>query len=995
MKPSAMVGDKDLPLDDLKQIDAVCDRFERSLQAGERPDLISFLAELSGPARARLLRELLVIEVEARCANGEHPNVAEYAAQFPENLSVVDSVFIELRLGGETLASRRKRTDEGDSPKRTGQDPGGPGTDVAPAEIGLAALTALRAAGYEVLGELGRGGMGVVYLAQNVALKRPCALKMVLAGAHAGRMAAARFRVEAAVVARLTHPGIVQIHHVGEADGLPFLELEYLSGGSLEKEMDGRPRQTRVAAHLIETLARAIAEAHRQGIVHRDLKPANILLDAAGQPKVADFGLAKILDSADGLTRTNVVVGSPSYMAPEQAEGKARSVGMSVDVYALGAILYELLTGRPPFRGATTLETLEQVKMIEPVPPSRLQPGLSRDLETICLKCLEKAPTRRYATAEALADDLHRHLAGEPILARPAPFWERTWKWARRRPATAASSAIAVIAAGSLLGGAFHYNARLRDTNTQLQRAVANARSAEARAQASAQAADTQRDLALKALMELTDGVQTKLKDSPATLGLRRSLLDTAIAGLGEIARSTEEAAPDLSRAIAHRKLAEIYRQVGRAQEARGQLELSLKLASDLAVRWPDDPEVLECLGVVDHQLAWLDLTASNPQQSELLSRRGVQACEAALAIDPARTLAREFRVRNQLQLGHTFLWRHMLPEALAALVTTIDLARRWADDEPQGMTARELIVATEVKLGDAYALIAHDWPATQTHYLEAIAVGRQLERAPTSQLAHQASLTVSLVNLVEHAVRMGRSAEFRPLIQEAQRRASRLAEAEPDNVDYQILLAESQAIAAGVEGANDQFAAAAATLRPALERLKRLKQEGKLEGLPIYGTQYIHNWAADLAYFEGAPRAVEDIAFARSQPPEVGMRLLNVRVRMLSRRGDWHGLVATAKAASEIKASDIETLSWVASLCARCVRAIDAFPANRQSVGEREAARRRCAEHGITVLSQAIDLGWHDLQSLTESDDLQPLRNQPGFQTLIERLRHTQQPSQ
>jgi len=989
-----MADDDNLPLSDLKQIDAACDRFETAWRAGQRADPALFLPGVSGPARVRLLRELLLIELESRRRSGERPDAAEYAARFPEDLSVVDSVFIELGLGGKTLTSRRKGVVGGDIPMRTGAELAGPEAEIAPAEIGPTALEALRAAGYEVLGELGRGGMGVVYLAQNVALDRLCALKMILAGAHAGRMAAARFRVEAAVVARLTHPSIVQIHHVGEADGLPFLELEYLPGGSLEKEMDGKPRRTHAAACLIETLARAIAEAHRQGIVHRDLKPANILLDAAGHPKVADFGLAKILDSADGLTRTNLIVGSPSYMAPEQAEGKARSVGMSVDVYALGAILYELLTGRPPFRGATSLETLDQIKTTEPVPPSRLQPGLPRDLETICLKCLEKSPTRRYTTAEALADDLQRHLAGEPILGRPAPFWERTWKWARRRPALAATTAIAVAAGISLLGGALHYNTRLRETNAQLQRAVTSARSAEERAEANAQSADIQRDLALKALMELADGVQSKLKDSPATLGLRRSLLDTAITGLGEIAKSTQEAAPDVSRAIAHRKLAEIYRQLGRAQEARRQLELSMRLANDLATRAPDNADLLECLGIDDYQLAWLDLTAGNPQQAQVLSRRGVEACEAALAIDRSRRLAREFRIRNQLQMGHTFLWRRMLPEALAAFGATLDLARRWAADEPQNIIARELIVATEVKLGDAYALLAYDWPATKVHYLEAITIGRQLEGAATGRLSHQASLAVSLNNLVEHAIRAGRSAEVRPLIEEAERRASALVAAEPENVDYQILFAEAQASAAGVEAASDKFAAAAVWLRPALERLKGLKQEGKLEGLPIYGTQYIHNWGADLAYFEGAARALEDIAFARSQPPDVGIRLLQYRARMLPSRGDWPGLVATVEAACNIQANDTMTLEWVASLCANCIKGIDAFPTDQRPASEREALRRRCAERAVAALSQAIVPGRIDVQALAQKESLKPLHNDPGFQALIERLRRMQQPA-
>ncbi|HEV3121334.1 MAG TPA: serine/threonine-protein kinase, partial [Isosphaeraceae bacterium] len=214
--------------------------------------------------------------------------------------------------------------------------------------------------GYEIMGELGRGGMGVVYRARQVRLNRPCALKMILAGAHSNADAAVRFLAEAEAVARLQHPNVVQIHHVGEANGLPYFELEYLDGGSLDQHLDGTPWPAKRAATLIEALARGVAEAHRLGIVHRDLKPANVLLAADGTPKVTDFGLAKLLGTDSGLTATDSIMGSPSYMAPEQASGLTRQIGPQCDIYALGATLYDLLTGRPPFRGATVIETLEQ-----------------------------------------------------------------------------------------------------------------------------------------------------------------------------------------------------------------------------------------------------------------------------------------------------------------------------------------------------------------------------------------------------------------------------------------------------------------------------------------------------------------------------------------------------------------------------------------------------------------------------------------------------------
>jgi eukaryotic-like serine/threonine-protein kinase len=320
-------------------------------------------------------------------------------------------------LGYETSATATGADDATDADRTDSSPPQRPAPNIA---------------GYVIEGELGRGGMGVVYRARQVGLNRPCALKVILAGAHADPVAAVRFLGEAEAVAKLQHPNIVQIHSIGEADGLPFLELEYLPQGSLDRTLDGTPWPARRAATLIEALARGVSEAHRLEIIHRDLKPGNILIAADGTPKIADFGLAKSLNMESGLTATESIMGTPSYMAPEQAEGKNKQVGPLVDVYALGAILYELLTGRPPFRGTTMLETLEQVKTAEPVPPSRLVPGLSRDAETIALKCLQKDPAKRYTSAESLAEDLQRFLEDRPIRARRVSSAERLLLWGRR-----------------------------------------------------------------------------------------------------------------------------------------------------------------------------------------------------------------------------------------------------------------------------------------------------------------------------------------------------------------------------------------------------------------------------------------------------------------------------------------------------------------------------------------------------------------------------------
>jgi outer membrane protein assembly factor BamB len=288
--------------------------------------------------------------------------------------------------------------------------------------------------------------MGVVYRCRHLQLKRTVAVKMILAGGHAGPADLERFRTEAEAIARLQQPNIVQIYEVGEQNGLPYFALEFCPGGSLAQKLSGTPLPPREAAALLETLARAMQVAHAKGVIHRDLKPANVLLAEDGTPKITDFGLAKKLDEP-GQTASGAVMGTPSYMAPEQAAGNSAAIGPACDIYALGAILYECLTGRPPFRAATPWETVVQVLTDPPAPPRQLQSRTPRDLETICLKCLEKEPHRRYRTAADLADDLGRFRRDEPIRARPIGRWGRTrrWLWKHRRAVSLVGLAVLAI----------------------------------------------------------------------------------------------------------------------------------------------------------------------------------------------------------------------------------------------------------------------------------------------------------------------------------------------------------------------------------------------------------------------------------------------------------------------------------------------------------------------------------------------------------------------
>jgi eukaryotic-like serine/threonine-protein kinase len=326
---------------------------------------------------------------------------------------------------------------------------------------------------YEIESELARGGMGVVFRARQASLNRPVALKMILAGQLADETDVKRFYTEAEAAANLDHPGIVPIYEVGQHEGQHYFSMGYVEGQSLAQRLAAGPLLPRQAAALLVKVAEAIEYAHSRGVIHRDLKPGNILLDRSGNPRVTDFGLAKKLHSDSGLTGSGQIMGTPSYMPPEQAGGDRGAVGPAADVYALGATLYALVTGRPPFQAATAMDTVLQVIGAEPVPPRRLNPALERDLETICLKCLEKEPAKRYPSAAALGEDLQRFLAGEPIVARPVTGAERAIKWARRRPAIAGLTGLVAVVASLGLGGVlWQWRAAVRARNIAENRRI-------------------------------------------------------------------------------------------------------------------------------------------------------------------------------------------------------------------------------------------------------------------------------------------------------------------------------------------------------------------------------------------------------------------------------------------------------------------------------------------------------------------------------------------
>jgi tetratricopeptide (TPR) repeat protein len=625
-------------------VEQVIDQFEEAWLRGQRPELAAFLPPDGSSRRKPLLVELAHIDLECRIKAGDKvPLVETYLEKYPE-LSDPDAAVsliaaeCERRWPGEPRVTReeylrrfpryaaqlrdrlrfplecphcRTETEVADETAREttcsscGTAFPVPSSAVNP-EVKPRQPPVPRTAGekawphvpgYEILGELGRGGMGIVYKARQIGLNRLVALKMVLAGAHADEEELQRFRIEAEAAARLQHPGIVQIHEIGEHDGRPYFSLELVDGGSLDKKLAGTPWAPEQSAELLESLARAMHYAHDRGIVHRDLKPANILLQeettkdtknskedlgalrvlcGSFTPKITDFGLAKRLDDVSGRTQTGAIVGTPSYMAPEQAGGRPGMVGPAADEYALGAILYELLTGRPPFRAATVWDTVEQLMTQEPVPPRTLQPKVPRDLETICLKCLQKDPRKRYASAGHLAEDLRRFLAHEPIHARPVGAWERAVKWARRRPAWAILWAVSALAAATLVTVILLYTGRLQDTVAQERKwrreAAANLKTVRVTVQ-----------------RYFTRISQTKMLNVPGLQPLRNELLEEALSFYqGLISQYGHDPNVRADLGATYHQLGAINFAMGRGSQAMHAYEEAMQIRRQLVAQRPD-----------------------------------------------------------------------------------------------------------------------------------------------------------------------------------------------------------------------------------------------------------------------------------------------------------------------------------------------------------------------------------------------------------------------
>jgi tetratricopeptide (TPR) repeat protein len=894
---------------------------------------------------------------------------------------------------------------------------------------------------FEVRREIGAGSCGVVFLAYDPQLRREVALKVPHATALLSPLLRERFLREARAAAGLSHPNIVGVYEAGEAGPVCYLAAQYWPGPSLAAWLAARTEAVPIAdaARLVATLAAAVQHAHLRGVLHRDLKPANILLEGArGEgrgtreeetglsgpsplvprpspllPKITDFGLAKLLTGDDGTqTQTGAILGTPHYMAPEQAQGKRAEVGPAADVYALGAILYELLTGRPPFVGDTVLETLEQVRATEPLPPSGLRRNLPRDLETICLRCLEKDPGKRYPSAGALAEDLRRYTRGEPVRARPVGAGERAWKWARRRPALAALFGTVVLSAVVLLSWGLWYSVQLRAYSQRLNKSARDARA--------------QRALALQTLNDLVYNVEQQLRGTPDSQEIRRKILLRAVDGLGQVLRDVDPTVPDDTTAAAYLRLGHVLLGLNDVRQARQQFEQALAIAE--ASRHAD-PESLTArlhwgeahrgLGEAD---SWLGDLASAREHSrtylaiaEELARAApedlrvraslLEACleladsyrdqgdrpAARRYFERAAEAGERLPPRRELALAYVGLGRVCrelgdLPASRRALERSLEVHQRLPQDASSEAYARMDRGFAQNRLG--LTLLELGEPeAGRRHLEQGVALIRQLADANPRWGRPRTLLALALVDLGQARLDTADLPGARQVFDEALTVRLGLAEADPRNLLHQQDLIETYGLMGRLEGGTLNPAAARAWYAKGLELLGKLAAAGGLGDklrLARIRDEMEKQAAGCAAVLRGGVRLGKDAMPA----PTASMEEAVIRAHALACAGRPLDAAAVAAAVREARSQDPERCVDVARCYALALAALVFRQGTARASSGSPEERQQYASLALAALAQAEALGLRDADRLYREPAFVALRREAGFRELMARLR-------
>jgi tetratricopeptide (TPR) repeat protein len=851
--------------------------------------------------------------------------------------------------------------------------------------------------GYQILSELGRGGMGVVYKARQTALNRLVAIKMVLAGGHAGPEQLARFHTEAQAVAALQHANIVQIYEVGECDGLPYFTLEFVDGGPLDKALAGKPQVAKDAAKLLETLSRAMHFAHEQGIVHRDLKPANVLLSADGVPKITDFGLAKKLESDSSQTKSGTLMGTPSYMAPEQARGEFKELGPPADVHALGAMLYEMLTGRPPFLGATPVDTIMQVIKDEPVPPSQLIPKLHRDIETICLKCLQKESLKRYADCEALAEDLRRFVVGEPILARPVSAPERLWRWCRRNPRIAGLSAVVLcllvaVAIGSTASAitiaqernqkeqqrqaaeeakkSAEYNQQLaekRKEEADAQRIEARnaeklavqrkeeAENAKTRADANAKVADEQRKLSLDTLHTVVTKVEEQLHDKPDMRTLRKEVLETAMAGLDKVAKSAQGSVlADRSMGIAVQRMGDMYLQLGESDKAMELYKRSLEIYDKLPTDTAEGDWVLWNSAISSEKLADVmrqkagDIEGATKYYQKALELREALAANPRLpVITPA--FRKQALVNSYAKAGGLALAMGKPAEARDYYRKGLEQSEGLMAIDPKNLRTKEALAVSNVTLGNV-SFRLREVEASREFYKKALTLRKELVEENALSVKAKFDLAGSYDALGDLELQLRIPSEALAYYRESSKIREEVYERDKESFDAQWARSISY---------------------------YRLGIASLLDG----------NAEAE-KYFQDCLAVREPLVKADAQNVSKQIGLMLARARC----GQHPSASATAETLWKTGTASPNILYSAACCYAICISGVAHGKTADELTSEDQALQQRYAEAVVGILTEAVKKGYNDLVGLEVDPDLDPVQKFPAYQELLKSLREKSQ---
>jgi tetratricopeptide (TPR) repeat protein len=824
--------------------------------------------------------------------------------------------------------------------------------------------------------------MGMVYRARHLRLNRLVALKMISGGGQAAPEMVARFQIEAEALASLDHPHIVQIYEVGKHGPQPYFSLELVEGGSLDRKLADGPLPPREAAQLLETLARAVHAAHLRGIVHRDLKPANVMLTPAGDPKITDFGLAKRLEGHSGQTHTGSVVGTPSYMAPEQAAGDPRAVGPPADIYALGAILYECLTGRPPFRGQSSLETLLQVRNAEPAPPTRLRPQVPRDLETICLKCLHKEPARRYPTAEALAEDLRRFRALEPIRARPAGAGERLVKWMRRRPAAAGLVGVSAAAALSLVAlGLWSY------TGLRAAAERAEARSRLARA--------------------VVDDMYTKvaeewLADEPHKDPLQEEFLEKARGLYEDFAReSRDDAAVRRETALAHFRLGQIHRTLNEHRAAEEAYGRAIAVQEQLRTQFPHEPRYRQDLA---NSYNWrgelLRESGRPPQEVEADYRHALALQEELSAECPEEPAYRKELARSRYNLGILAMDIGRSADARDEFDKAVEVLDRLYREDPARPDYRQELARCCINRGVLHRQEGRARQA-QDDYSRAVGLLEGLREESPSKVAYRYDLAIShqdLGNLLwergDYPAALAEEREARDIL-------GALARDFPKRPAYRKKLANTHNSLGSIQADTDQWAGAGDDWRRARDLLAPLVEE--FPEVADY-RQHLGVVLGNLGLFElqrgdgrQARRHFEDaVGHLRAAlrqnltHPDCLKALRNQYQNLAETCVQMKDHAAAAEAAAGLAGVfPDQPLNdyYAACFLARCV------PLARQDArladpAARESCAQEYADRAVDLLREVIRKGPRNVKRLpNESEVFKPLQGHPDFAGLLAEL--------